>query len=89
MILSRSVIYRIISGNTEIRLPAPSPDKAPCDFCLWGICEAEIRTIKPKTLEDLMEVVNEFVASLDAPPYRPGKNGFIKEQNIRGSGPVR
>ena len=21
--------------------------------------------------------------------YRPGKNGFIKEQNIRGSGPVR
>ena len=70
MILSRSVIYRIISGNTEIRLPAPSPDKAPCDFCLWGICEAEIRTIKPKTLEDLMEVVNEFVASLDAAEVR-------------------
>ena len=47
-------------------MPAPSPDKAPCDFYLWGICEAEIRTVKPKTLEDLMEVVNEFVASLDA-----------------------
>ena len=24
-----------------------------------------------------------------APPYRPGKNGFVKEQNIRGCGPVR
>ena len=70
MILSRSVIYRIISGNTEICLPAPSPDKAPCDFYLWGICEAEIRRVKPKTLEDLMEVVNKFVASLDETEVR-------------------
>ena len=46
------------------------PDKAPCDFYLWGICEAEIRTVKPKTLEDLIKVVNEFVASLDAAEVR-------------------
>ena len=57
-------------GLTEFPRPAGSPDKALCDFYLWGICEAEIRTVKPKTLEDLMEVVNEFVASLDAAEVR-------------------
>ena len=66
MILSKSVGHRIISGNTEISLPAQSPDKAQCDFCLLGICKAEIRRVKPKTLKDLIKVVNEFVASLDA-----------------------
>ena len=70
MILSRSVGDRIISGNTEIPLPAQSPDKAPCEFYLWGICKAEIRRVKLKTLEDLIEVVNEFVASLDEAEVR-------------------
>ena len=70
MILSRSVGPLIISDNTEISWPARRPDKAPCDFYLWGICEAEIRRVKPKTLEDLMEVVNKFVASLDETEVR-------------------
>ena len=70
MIPSRSVGHRIISGNTEISLLAQSPDKAPCDFCLLGICKAEIRRVKPKTLEDLMEIVNKFVASLDEAEVR-------------------
>ena len=70
MILSRSVGHRIISGNTEILWLARSPDKALCDFCLWGICEAEIRRVKPKALEDLMEVLNKFVASLDEAEVR-------------------
>ena len=60
----------IISDNTEIPWPARRPDKAPCDFYLWGICEAEIRRVEPKTLEDLMEVVNNFVASLDEKEVR-------------------
>ena len=61
---------QIISGNTEIPWPARSPDEAPCDFYLWSICEAEIRRVKPRTLEDLMEVVNTFVASLDEAEVR-------------------
>ena len=65
-----SVGSLIISDNTEIPWPARRPDKAPCDFYLWGICEAEIRRVKPKTLEDLMEVVNKFVASLDETEVR-------------------
>ena len=33
-------------------------------------CEAEIRRVKPKTLEELKEVVSEFVASLDEEEMR-------------------
>ena len=49
---------------------ARSPDQAPCDFWLWSICKAEVRRVKPKTLDDLMEVVSDFVASLDPAEVR-------------------
>ena len=60
----------IISDNTEIPWLAQSPNKTLCDFYLWGICEAKIRRVKPRTLEDLIEVVNTFVASLDKAEVR-------------------
>ena len=66
-ILSRSVGDQIISCNTEIPWPARSPDQAPCDLWLWSVCEAEVRRVKPKTLEDLMEVVSD---SLDPAEVR-------------------
>ena len=50
--------------------PARSPDKSPLDYFLWGICEAEIRRVKPKTLDDLKEVVSDFVESLDEEEVR-------------------
>ena len=56
--------------HTEIPWPARSPDQAPCDLWLWSVCEAEVRRVKPKTLEDLMEVVSDFVASLDPAEVR-------------------
>ena len=56
---------RIISGNTAIPWPARSPDEAPPDYWLWSICDAEVRRVKPSTLEELKEVVSDFVASLD------------------------
>ena len=37
---------------------------------MWSICEAEIRRVKPKTLGDLMEVVTNFVGSLDEAQVR-------------------
>ena len=30
--------------------PARSPDKSPLDYFLWGICEAEIRRVKPNVI---------------------------------------
>ena len=56
---------RVISGNTEIAWRARSPDEAPCDYFLWGICDQEIRRVKPRDLGELQEVVSDFVESLD------------------------
>ena len=55
----------MISGNTEIAWPACSPYEAPCDNFLWGICDQEIRKVKPRDLDELQAVVSDFVESLD------------------------
>ena len=55
----------MISGNTEIAWPACSPDEAPCDNFLRGICDQENRRVKPRNLGELQEVVIDFVESLD------------------------
>ena len=56
---------RVISGNTAIPWPARSPDKSPLDYFLWGNSEAELCRVKPCDLEELKEVVNDFVDNLD------------------------
>ena len=37
---------------------------------MWGICKAEIRRVRPKTLEVLMEVANNLSASLAETSWR-------------------
>ena len=55
----------MIPGNTEIARPASSPDEAPYDYFLWGICDQEIRRVKPRAFGKLQAVVSDFVESLD------------------------
>ena len=55
----------MIPGNTEIARPACSPDEAPYDYFLWGICDQEIRRVKPRDFGKLQAVVSDFVQSLD------------------------
>ncbi len=61
---------RVISSNTDIPWLARSPDKSPLDYYLWGGCEAEVRRVKPNNMEELKEVVNDCVASLDEDEVR-------------------
>ena len=46
-------------------MTAWNPNKAPCGFFLCIIYKIEIWRVKPKTPEDLMEVVSNFLGSLD------------------------
>ena len=55
----------MIPGNTEITWPPCSPDEAPCDNFLWGICDQEIRRVKPRDFVELQAVVSDFGQSLD------------------------
>ena len=43
----------------------------------------------PVAKDNQSELISHRSCVQDAPPYRPGKNRFVKEQNIRGCGPVR
>ena len=56
---------RVIPGNTEIAWPACGPDEARCDYFLWGICDQEIRRVKPRNFGKLQAVVSDFVESPD------------------------
>ena len=56
---------QVISGNTEIAWPVRSPDEAPCDYFLWGICDQDIRRVKFHNLSELQEVVKDFVETPD------------------------
>ena len=61
----RSFGMRVISGNMEIAGPAHSPDEAPCDYFLWGICDQEIQKVKARDLGEPQEVMSDFVKSMD------------------------
>ena len=61
---------RIISGRTQRPWPAKSPCLAPNDYWLWSVCLQEIRRVKPASLEELKEVVNDFCESLDPDEVR-------------------
>ena len=43
---------------------------APNDYWLWSVCLQEIRRVKPASLEELKEVVNNFCESLDPDEVR-------------------
>ena len=60
----------IISGRTQRPCPAKSPCLAPNDYWLWSVCLQEIRRVKPASLEELKEVVNNFCESLDPDEVR-------------------
>ena len=55
------------------------PDETLCDYFLWGICDPEIRRVKPRDLGELLEVVSDFIESL-ARTWSGGLSGM--------SGPV-
>ena len=61
---------QVISGKMEIAWPASSPDLTCPDYWLWGVCLQEIRRVKPATLEELKEIVDDFCESLDPEEIR-------------------
>ena len=54
----------------EIPWSASSPDLTCPDYWLWGVCLQEIRRVKPATLEELKEIVDDFCESLDPEEIR-------------------
>ena len=55
---------RIISRNTEHHWPPYSPDLSPLDFSFWSQATKFIHEIKPNTIEDLKNRVEDFAAGI-------------------------
>ena len=64
--------HRVISNKFggEAEWPPHSPDKSPLDYWLWGASEQEVRRVKPQTLDELKEVVTDYVESLSEEEVR-------------------
>ena len=56
---------RIISRYTNIPWPSRSPDLSPLDYWLWSVCLAELRRNPPSDMEELKEIVQEYINSLE------------------------
>ena len=61
---------RIISLNSDVIWPPKSPDMAPNDYYLWSVCLREIARVKPNTINDIKELVTDYLASLDRDEVR-------------------
>ena len=55
---------RLISRRAEVEWPAHSPDLNPLDYTFWGQAMAKVWAEKPKTIDELKAVVENYFASL-------------------------
>jgi hypothetical protein len=54
----------IITRNSANHWPPYSPDLSPVDFSFWSLAMAEVTRVKPKTLDDLKDVVEDFAMNM-------------------------
>lgn len=57
---------RVISNKSEIRWPPCSPDCNPLDFFFWGHAMNHVFRCKPRTLDQLKMMVNDFSQNMEA-----------------------
>ena len=55
---------RLISRFEPIEWPSRSPDLNPLDYCFWGMSMAKVYKAQPKTIPELVNIVEEFFESL-------------------------
>ena len=55
---------RLVSLRGDISWPPRSPDLSPSDFFLWGYLKAEVYKHRPRTLQELKDVIRQEVAAI-------------------------
>ena len=73
---------RVISNRLDFFWPAKSPDLNPLDFYFWGVAEARVREEKPKTIEELKAVVENFVGEICKETLWNVADNFIKRAKM-------
>ncbi|XP_068233554.1 uncharacterized protein [Palaemon carinicauda] len=57
-------------------VPWMSPDLSPCDFFLWGYLKAEVYKHRPRTLQELKDVIRQEVAAIPREVTRRTMDNF-------------
>ena len=52
------------------------------DYWLWSICEAEVRRVKPETLDELKDIVSTYVDSLEPGEVRKAVANIRKRAEV-------
>jgi len=55
----------LISRFGNVPWPPRSPHLSTCDFLLWGYLKSRVYTHKPRTLNDLKEVIRQEIRPID------------------------
>ena len=55
----------IVSRNTAHIWPPYSPELSPLDFNFWSLAMSEVARVKPRSLRELQEVVEDFVFNME------------------------
>ena len=73
---------RIISRLTEKPWPARSPDLSPLDYWFWSVCLGELRRSPPSSLDELQEIVENFVESLQEEEVIKATRNILKRAKV-------
>ena len=55
---------RLISRRSDITWPPYSPDMNPLDYFFWGYAMMHVRRVKPASIQELMEVVEDVARTI-------------------------
>ena len=55
---------RVVSHKTDFPWPPKSPDLNPLDFYFWGVAEKEVCDKRPKSLNQLKLIVENFAREI-------------------------
>ena len=67
---------RLVSLRGDISWPPRSPDLSPCDFFLWGYLKAKVYKHRPRTLQELKDVIRQEVAAIPREVTRRTMDNF-------------
>ena len=69
---------RVISRRSEHFWPPYSPDLNPLDFFVWGYLEAQVKRIKPTSVEELRAAVEDVARTVPEEMIRDAAKNVIK-----------